>query len=100
MITGLAFVADLVSKRGLAAGGIVPPGWLSVAEKIQNFVAKAGNVLFQLLQQRITELHNAFKKRSSFLAQQKLRIEDSNMMHDKTKSQLACYISDVSETRL
>lgn len=66
MVTGLAVVAGLVPKRGLAARGIVPPGRLSVAEKVQNFVAKAGNVLFQLLQQSITELHDAFKKYPHF----------------------------------
>lgn len=61
-MTGFAIVAHLVSKRGLAAGGIVPPGRLSVAEKVQNFIAEAGNVLFQLLKQSIcTVLSNAFE---------------------------------------
>lgn len=62
-MTGLTIVADLVSKRGLAAGGIVPPGRLSVSEKVQNFIAETGNVLFQLLRQSIIiVLHNAFEK--------------------------------------
>lgn len=42
----LAVIADLVSERGLAAGGIVPSRWLPVAEEVQNFVAEAGDVLF------------------------------------------------------
>lgn len=66
-MTGLTIVADLVSKRGLAAGGIGPPWWLSVAEKVQNFVAETGNVLFQLLRQNIIiVLHNALEKDMHF----------------------------------
>ncbi len=67
MVTGLTIIADLVSKRSLAAGGIVPPGRLSVAKKVQNFIAETGNVLFQLLRQSIIiVLHNAFEKDKHF----------------------------------